>query len=633
MRTTLKRGTSRIAESGNGRPGVPLAALSPVTRYRAPRRGPLRLVGKILLWLFVCLLVAAGALAGGAWLFINQSVEAVRAHSREVIEAEKILDVAQPNQPTVAIVIGYDKRAGANRAMEARSDTVMLVRADPQLRAISMLSFPRDLVVEIPGCRGHGSFVGRINEAYTYCGPKGTLRTVKELTGIPINYMVTVNFRGFRTIVDKLGGVYVDVDRRYFNDNSGLGPGQTYATINLKPGYQRLSGTQALDYVRYRHTDSDLYRVARQQAFVKALKQQVSGFWSLSKIPGIVNTITKNVEVGVGGGKTLDVQTLYGYAKLVYGLPAGNFHQPQIEGLSGYAELTAPETSIQAAVDEFMRPDPRAAERAARSATGKGQPTDQTPPPKDVTVEVLNGNGVAGAADDAAYRLGQRGYQVANGGNADTFDYFETVIRYDPAAAGAELAARELADLFGDAEVESAGPSSDLETMVQVIVGQTFQGHLTPVPQDRTPERQPPVVSRDPTHALGRVRAAQKRVDFRLYVPTIRERGSSLDFEVPARAYEIDDHDGFRLTYRTSSGEYWGIQQTNWTDAPALQGPSLTQEIGQREYKLFFNGPRLHMVAFEENGAAYWVVNTLLDRMSNETMLAIAKGLRAPGGN
>jgi LCP family protein required for cell wall assembly len=589
-------------------------------------------LGKILLWLLACLLVAAGALAGGAWLFITQSVEAVRAHSPEVIEAEKILDVADPNQPTVAIVIGYDQRGGAGKAVDSRSDTVMLVRADPQLRTISMLSFPRDLVVEIPGCRGHGSFTGRINEAYTYCGPKGTLRTVKELTGIPINYMVTVNFRGFRTIVDKVGGVFVDIDRRYFNDNSGLAPGSTYATINLKPGYQHLNGSQALDFVRYRHTDSDLYRVVRQQAFVKALKQQVSGFWSVSKIPGIVNTITKNVEVGVGGGKTLDVQTLYGYAKLVYGLPSGNFQQPQIEGLSGYAELSAPESAIQTAVDEFMRPDPRAAERAARSATGKAPPKDEAPPPEEVTVEVLNGNGVAGAADDAAYRLGQRGYQAANGGNADTFDYFETAIRYDPAAAGAELAARELADLFGDAEVESAGPSSDLETMVQVIVGQTFHGNLTPVPRDRTPERQPPVIARDPTHALGRVRAARRRVEFTLLVPTVRERGSSLDIELPARAYQIDDHDAFRLTYRTSAGEYWGIQQTDWTDAPALQGPSLTQQVGRREYKLFFNGQRLHMVAFEENGAAYWVVNTLLDRLSNETMLAIAKGLRAPGG-
>ena len=632
MRTTLKRGTSRITENGHG--GVPLTPLTSVTRYGGRRRGPVRILGRIFFWLLLVLLVAAGALAGGAWLFINQSVEAVRAHSQEVREAEEILDVAKPNEPSVAIVIGYDQRAGRQKSLGSRSDTVMLVRADPAMKTISMLSFPRDLVVQIPGCRGQGPYVGRINEAYTYCGPKGTLRTVKQLTGVPINYMVTVNFRGFRTIVDKLGGVYVDVDRRYLNDNSGLGQGQTYATIDLQPGYQHLTAGQALDYVRYRHTDSDIYRVVRQQQFVTSLKQQVSNSWSLTQVPGIVNTITKNVEVGVGGGKTLDVGTLLGYARLVYGLPSGNFHQVQIEGLSGEAELSAPDEAIATAVEEFTNPDPNAATKAIRAATGKKPSGDEAPAPKDVTIEVLNGNGVAGAADDAAYRLGQRGYvQVANGGNADTFDYFETKILYNPAAAGAEPAARELTNLFGDAEMESAGPGSELETMVQVIIGQTFHGTLTPVPQDRTPEHQAPAISRDPEHAAANVKTAQRKVGFPLLVPTVRERASSLDSSTPARAYKMGEHDAFRLVYRTWGLEYWGIQQTSWTDAPILQGASVTQRIKGREYKLFFSGPKLRMVAFEENGAAYWVVNTLLNRMSNETMLAIAKGLQPPGAN
>jgi LCP family protein required for cell wall assembly len=632
MRTTLKRGTSRIAENGPG--GIPLTPLTPVTRYGRGRRSPFRIVGRIVFWLLVALLVAAGALAGGAWLFINQSVEAVRAHSQAVKEAEAILDVAKPNEPTVAIVIGYDQRAGRQKSLGSRSDTVMLVRADPAMKTISMLSFPRDLVVEIPGCRGQGSFTGRINEAYTYCGPKGTLRTVKQLTGIPINYMVTVNFRGFRTIVDKLGGVYLDVDRRYLNDNSGLGQGQTYATINLHPGYQHLTAGQALDYVRYRHTDSDIYRIVRQQQFVTSLKQQVSNSWSLTSIPGIINTITKNVEVGAGGGKEIDVETLLGYARLAYGLPSGNFHQVQIESLSGVAELSAPDEAIAAAVEEFTNPDPQAAAKAVRAATGKQPTGDEAPAPKDVTIEVLNGNGVAGAADDAAYRLAQRGYvQVANGGNADTFEYFETKILYNPAAAGAEPAARELTNLFGDAVMESAGPSSALETMVQIIIGQTFHGTLTPVPKDRTPEHQSPVIARDPEHAAAPVKNAQKKVGFPLLVPTVREEASSLDSSTPARAYKIREHDAFRLVYQTGGLEYWGIQQTSWTDAPILQGASITQTIKGREYKLFFSGPKLRMVAFEENGSAYWVVNTLLNRMSNETMLAIAKGLQPRGGN
>ena len=111
--------------------------------------------------------------------------------------------------------------------------------------------------------------------------------------------MITVNFQGFREIVDDVGGVFMDVDHRYFNDNAGLGYGQTYDRIDLHPGYQRLTGVQALDYVRFRHTDSDLYRNARQQEFVKAFKQQVSSFSSVTKIPAIVRAITEHVEVGV----------------------------------------------------------------------------------------------------------------------------------------------------------------------------------------------------------------------------------------------------------------------------------------------------------------------------------------------
>jgi LCP family protein required for cell wall assembly len=406
---------------------MPLTPLSSVTRYKARRRGPLRLVGKILLWALVVVLVAAGALAGGAWLFINQSVSAVRAHSKEVKAAQEILDVPKPHQPTVAMVLGYDKRThGVDAGGGSRSDTIMLIRADPNKKVISMLSFPRDLVVNIPGCRGAAPFTGRINEAYTYCGPKGTLQTVKELTHIPINYIVTVNFRGFVKIVNKLGGVYLDVDHRYLNDNSSGGP--SYAPIDLHPGYQHLDGSDALSFVRFRHTDSDLYRVVRQQEFVKALKQQVSGFWSITKIPGIINAITDNVEVGVGGGKSLDVETLYSYAKLVYGLPSGNFQQVQLQGLAGYNELTATQSSIDDAVDGFLSPDVQAPERAATAALGRKSKRDTGPPPSEVTIEVLNGNGIAGAADDAAYRLSSLGYQVVNGGNADNFNYFESKI-------------------------------------------------------------------------------------------------------------------------------------------------------------------------------------------------------------
>jgi LCP family protein required for cell wall assembly len=628
MRTTLKRGTAGHA-AGNGHGGIPISPLTGVTRYRTKGRGPLRLIGKFFLWLVMIVLVAAGALAGGAWLYINQSVAAVRAHDPDLIASQTDLAVAEPDQPTVALVIGYDRRLGPESSLGSRSDTIMLMRADPQKDVISMMSFPRDLVVPIPGCAGQLPFTGRINEAYTYCGPRGTLKTVKDLTHIPINYIITVNFIGFREIVDKLGGVYVDVDHRYFNDNSN---GENYATIDLHSGYQHLNGKEALDYARFRHTDSDLYRVVRQQNFVKAMKQQISAHWSVTRIPGIVNTITKNVEVGVGGGKTLDVPTLYKYANLAYGLPSGNFQQVQIENISGYNELSASQQSIDDAVNKFINPDVSAPEKAATAALGeKPRQQDTGPRPAQVSVEVLNGNGVAGAADQAAVGLGERGYPVTNGGNADNFKYFKTKILYDPAVAGAEAAANQMADVFGDGEAEAVQPGQQLQTMLQVIVGQTFHGDLTPGPLDTTPTHEPPAVTAD-SYAADQLRTVRKKAGFQLYTPTLRDSSSSLSTLEPVREYKVGDHNAVRLTYVTGA-EYWGIQEIAWDEPPILDGASVQRRIKGRDYGLYFDGPKLHMIAFRENGNSYYVVNTLLNRMTNETMLAIAKGLKPLGGS
>ena len=102
-------------------------------------------------------------------------------------------------------------------------------------------------------CEGRTPYFDKIAHAcFRLWAPQGSLDTVKALTGTPVNYLITVNFRGFRQIIDRLGGAWIDVDRRYFNDRGGP---SGYAKINLRPGYQRLTGRQALDYVRYRHTD------------------------------------------------------------------------------------------------------------------------------------------------------------------------------------------------------------------------------------------------------------------------------------------------------------------------------------------------------------------------------------------
>ena len=220
---------------------------------------------RILGWsAFVVTMVAAGS-RRRVYLYLHESVAAVAAHSPSVKEAAERLDVPQANAPATALVIGYDRRASDGKNAPSRSDTLMLVRADPGAKTISLLSLPRDLSVPIR-CPGRQPFTAKINSAFVYCGETGALQTVRAFTGMPINYLITVNFRGFRQLVDRLGGVWLDIDRRYFNDHSGP---TGYATIDLQPGYQRLSGLRALDFVRYRHTDSDFYRNARQQEFVR----------------------------------------------------------------------------------------------------------------------------------------------------------------------------------------------------------------------------------------------------------------------------------------------------------------------------------------------------------------------------
>ena len=273
MRTTLKRGVGRGHEgNGNGKMQLPPGPMAPVTIYRQPeppRRSTGRLALSILGWALTVIVVCIAGVAGGAYLYAHETVANVAPHSVDVKAAAKKLDLPIAGEPATALVIGYDRRSNEAKGTPSRSDTLMLIRANPKNETISLLSFPRDLRAEII-CPGKSTYTTKINAAYATCGSRGTLETVRNLTGVSVNYLITVNFRGFTQVVDKLGGIWMDIDRRYYNNN-GL-----YSAVNLQPGYQKLNGYQALSFVRFRHTDSDLYRNARQQSFVRAFKDQVS---------------------------------------------------------------------------------------------------------------------------------------------------------------------------------------------------------------------------------------------------------------------------------------------------------------------------------------------------------------------
>jgi LCP family protein required for cell wall assembly len=632
MRTTLKRGVSR--GTTNGTPAVPPSPLTHMSRYGPPRRHIGVTVARAFMWVIIGLLVLIGGLAGGAWLWAEDTIALTRPQTEDDKKAQAILDEAPAlTEPAVALFVGYDWRKEDGPKSNSRSDTLMLVRADPQNKTVSMLSLPRDLLVETSGCEGHAPRLAKINEAYTDCGITGAIETVRNLTGVKINYYVTVNFAGFQQVVDSLGGVFMDVDRRYFNDNSSFG--ERYSAINLEPGYQKLGGRNALAFVRFRHTDNDFFRNARQQAFVKAVKQQLADRTSLTKLPGVVRTLAKAMTIGAGGGKDVDFQTLLSFAKLAYDLPSGNLTQPRLENLEDNSafQLTIPDGEMDRVVTEFLNPDPDAGKKATSVAVGEKPRSDASdaPPAADVTVETMNGNGVVGAAGDAALLLAQRSYQSIVGGTAAKTDYFNTEIVYDGDVEGAEAAAAVLAKLFDPADVVAATPSDALETMVRVTVGTTFQGHLAPAPRDTTPTHQEANVVTDASAVEPLIRQARGKAGFPLLVPTVHESSSSLSTLRPIRVYGLggDGEQAVRIVYNGPTElDYWGIQETNWTDPPVLEGPTVKRRFGGREYSLYYSGSHLHMVAFQENGAAYWVVNTLLDGLSNETMLAIAKGLK-----
>ena len=156
------------------------------------------------------------------------------------------------------MVLGSDRRAktstdariyGQNE--KPHSDTIVLIRLDSKRNRIAVLSLPRDLAVTIPGYADNT----KINEAYDEGGAGLTLKTVRHLfesaTGKPfkVNGVVDVSFNGFQRAVNYIKGVYVDVDREYYNPE-----GTGFAAIDIKPGYQKLVGSDALAYVRFRHT-------------------------------------------------------------------------------------------------------------------------------------------------------------------------------------------------------------------------------------------------------------------------------------------------------------------------------------------------------------------------------------------
>jgi LCP family protein required for cell wall assembly len=655
MRTTLKRGIGRSAAAdGNGRAVLPPGVLEPMRRYVQPPPPPRsrgRLAAAIFGWFLLAVLVVAAGLAGGLYLYTRETLNALAPKSQALKVTQKDLKgVPSPSYPATALLIGYDARAGAEgfNAAQSRSDTIMLVRADPQLKTLSLLSFPRDLVVPIYCNPAYARTTDRINSAWTLCGPRGTLDTVEKLTGLSINYLITVNFHGFKLLVNRLNGIFVDVDRRYLNTQGGPGG---YAKIDLQPGYQRLDGQQALDFVRYRHTDSDIYRVARQQLFIEALKDRLASGFSVFDIPKIIGAMKGSLQVVRAAGGAPSISEIESYAGLGYHLPPGHLFRDSIQNLQPYgafnAELVASPADVQAAADQFEHPDVTLADRANAAALGRKPKLPKKPAELkagQITTLVLNGTTIAGLARDTSYKLALVGYHTVQLpatvlADAPSSAYTTTNVFYDAAQPNAEQAARQLKVTFGPRTVIAPLPAEIAAISQQagnpltvVVVGTSFGGELVnPVAHVvQVAPHTAPSVRIDPNTTRYALDQLKGKLPFRILLPTVVQSSSRLTSYTPVRAFvPVPKRHELALTYVTGGGNvYWQVIETDWTDAPILRHATGTYRIAGRSYKLFTTGGNIHMVVLRLGNASYWVVNTLRDELSNETMLAIAKGLQ-----
>jgi LCP family protein required for cell wall assembly len=290
--------------------------------------------------------VSAATTATATLVYLDSIANAIQPKNDKLQKKlNRFLADAESGGAQTFLVVGSDKRAGAEFSEDkGRSDTAMLIRLDPDKELISMMSIPRDLKVEIPGVG-----TGKFNEAYFYGGTKLTLQTVKQLTGLPINHVVNVDFLGFAQGVYAIGCVYVDVDRRYYHSNVGVPPEEQYAEINVKPGYQLMCGKQALDYVRYRHTDTDIVRSARQQDFLSSARSRVSVQDIVFDQGELVEAFTDYTTSDISDGETL-LEVL----KLLAASRNSTINEVNFPAELGPSFVYTTKSALDAAVEEFL---------------------------------------------------------------------------------------------------------------------------------------------------------------------------------------------------------------------------------------------------------------------------------------
>lgn len=480
----------------------------------------------------------AAATAASILLYIGSIATALSHHNVLEGKVQRYLSQVNGGEPENILIIGSDKRA-SEPGDPGRSDTTLLLRLDPDNDAIALMSIPRDLKVEIPG---YGT--EKFNAAYTYGGPRLTLRVVKELTGLQINHVVNVDYLGFVRAVDAIDCVYVDVDRRYYHSNIGVPVSEQYAEINVQPGYQLLCGKKALQYVRYRHTDTDLVRAARQQDFLSAARQRVPVEDLVLGRNELMDIFTKYTTSDIG-----DTETMLEVLELFVASRNAAIKEVHFPAELGPSYVYASHSQIEAAVDKFL------------GIEASGGPRGS-----------LEGGPEKATKKKAKHHKKKR-----------------ALGKLKPP---------------GDDGLVPAGEAGELE---------------------------------------GKTVARKVGGGFPVFYPTRLPYGaayveSSSYYRVQdPRVYHFKDTDGHRhgayrmvLTLELPDGvHYFGVQGIQgWSDPPILSSPSETRTINGREYEIFVDGDRVKMIAWHRGDSTYWVSNSLLQVLTNDQMVGIARSAK-----
>ena len=428
---------------------------------RARRMRRRRIVSAILA--ITLLLLVGGGVA--AYAFIRSTNDTIRPPQPLVDAIKPDMTPKAPGQPFYMVIMGEDARPGEK---QARSDTLMVAHVDPKLKKIAMMSIPRDSRVQIPG-RG----LDKINSAAQIGGPALTIKTVKAFTGLPITHYIVVDFNGFKSIVDAMGGVVIDVP---FRINDAQAANHVKSAQVIEKGVQRLDGAHALTFVRARHQfpSQDIQRIANQQYFMKELvKQAKAQATNPFKTFAIVNAVARAVKTD------MSVQDLAGLAVDFKGMAESDMQTVTMPGpdqtINGISYIIPDMTGMKEIVRKMeagLPIDPKT------SATVSTTAAATTVAPATVQVAVRNGAGVSGLSKGAADLLLKGGFKVPETGNMSQFVYPKTIVVYKTDANKAKAVA--VAQALGQGELVVSRGMYSFTTDVLVVVGKDWDPKKAP---------------------------------------------------------------------------------------------------------------------------------------------------------